>query len=43
VLLPYRRVGSAAVTDRDDLLAMIRELAVVHGEVILSSGQHADW
>ena len=38
-----RRVGSAAVTDRDDLLAMIRELAVVHGEVILTSGQRADW
>jgi orotate phosphoribosyltransferase len=31
------------VTDRDDLLALIRELAVVHGEVILSSGQRADW
>lgn len=34
---------SAAVTDRDELLALIRELAVVHGEVILSSGQRADW
>jgi orotate phosphoribosyltransferase len=31
------------VTDRDDLLTMIRQLAVVHGEVILSSGQRADW
>jgi orotate phosphoribosyltransferase len=31
------------VTDRDDLLAMIKQLAVVRGEVILSSGQRADW
>jgi orotate phosphoribosyltransferase len=31
------------VSDRDDLLTMIRRLAVVHGEVILSSGQRADW
>jgi orotate phosphoribosyltransferase len=31
------------VADRDDLLTMIRDLAVVHGEVILSSGQRADW
>jgi orotate phosphoribosyltransferase len=31
------------VSDRDELLAMIRRLAVVHGEVILSSGQRADW
>jgi orotate phosphoribosyltransferase len=31
------------VTDRDDLLEMIRELAVVHGRVTLSSGQEADW
>lgn len=31
------------MTDRDDLLALIRELAIVHGEVILSSGQRADW
>jgi orotate phosphoribosyltransferase len=33
----------AAVTDRDDLLGLIRRLAVVHGEVILSSGHRADW
>jgi orotate phosphoribosyltransferase len=31
------------VTDRDDLLALIKELAVVHGAVTLSSGQHADY
>jgi orotate phosphoribosyltransferase len=31
------------VSDRDDLLAMIRELAVVHGPVTLSSGQQASW
>ena len=38
-----RRVGSPAVADRDELLTLIRDLAVVHGEVILSSGQRADW
>jgi orotate phosphoribosyltransferase len=43
MLGPGQPVGSAAVTDRDDLLAMIRDLAVVHGEVILSSGQRADY
>jgi len=31
------------VTDRTELLAAIKELAVVHGEVILTSGQRADW
>jgi orotate phosphoribosyltransferase len=31
------------VADRDDLLEMIKELAVVHGRVTLSSGQQADW
>ena len=31
------------MTDRDDLLEMIKELAVVHGRVTLSSGQEADW
>lgn len=36
-------VGSAAVADREELLTMIKQLAVVHGEVILSSGQRADW
>src|SRR3984957_13329936 len=41
--VPVRPIGSAVVTDRDDLLAMIKDLAVVHGEVILSSGQRADY
>jgi len=31
------------VTDRDDLLEMIKDLAVVHGRVTLSSGREADW
>jgi orotate phosphoribosyltransferase len=31
------------VTDRDDLLEMIKELAVVHGPVTLSSGRQANW
>jgi orotate phosphoribosyltransferase len=31
------------VTDRDELLALIKELAVVHGEVTLSSGLKADY
>jgi orotate phosphoribosyltransferase len=31
------------VADREDLLAVIRAKAVVHGEVILSSGQRANW
>jgi orotate phosphoribosyltransferase len=31
------------VTDRADLLSVIKAQAVVHGEVILSSGQRADW
>lgn len=31
------------MTDRDDLLEMIKELAVVHGPVTLSSGQQANW
>jgi orotate phosphoribosyltransferase len=43
VLCPSRQVGSAGVTDRDDLLAMIKQLAVVRGEVVLSSGQRSDW
>jgi orotate phosphoribosyltransferase len=43
VLGPDSQVGSPFVADRDELLTMIRDLAVVHGEVILSSGQRADW
>jgi orotate phosphoribosyltransferase len=31
------------VTDRDELLALIKELAVVHGKVTLSSGRQADY
>ena len=31
------------MTDRDDLLALIKDLAVVHGQVILSSGREADY
>jgi orotate phosphoribosyltransferase len=43
VLRPTSPVGSAPVADRDVLLTMIRDLAVVHGEVILSSGERANW
>jgi orotate phosphoribosyltransferase len=32
-----------AVTDRDELLTLIKELAVVPGRVTLSSGQQADY
>jgi orotate phosphoribosyltransferase len=31
------------VTDRDELLAQIRDKAVVHGRVVLSSGKEADY
>jgi orotate phosphoribosyltransferase len=31
------------VTDRAELLSVIKAKAVVHGEVILSSGQRANW
>ncbi len=31
------------MTDRAELLSVIKAKAVVHGEVILSSGQRADW
>ncbi len=31
------------VADKDELLSMIKRLAIVHGEVTLSSGQRADW
>jgi orotate phosphoribosyltransferase len=36
-------VGSAGVSDRDELLRAIRDRAVVHGDVILSSGRRASW
>ncbi len=31
------------MTDRDDLLRAIKAKAVVHGDVVLSSGQRASW
>jgi len=31
------------VTDRAELLSLIKANAVIHGDVILSSGQRADW
>src|SRR6476659_4167836 len=31
------------MADHDDLLALIKDLAVVHGKVILSSGREADY
>ena len=31
------------VTDRDELLQVINDRAVVRGDFVLSSGQHADW
>ena len=43
LLRPACQIGSAAVADRDELLSMIKDLAVVHGEVTLSSGQRANW
>src|SRR5215469_4480820 len=36
-----RPIGSANVSDHDDLLAGIKEKAVLHGDFVLSSGQHA--
>jgi orotate phosphoribosyltransferase len=33
----------AAVTDRSELLSAIQAKAVVHGEVVLSSGERANW
>lgn len=31
------------MSERDDLLQLIKDLAVVHGKVTLSSGRDADW
>jgi orotate phosphoribosyltransferase len=42
-LAPGRWVGSPTVGDRDDLLRVIKDKAVVHGEFVLSSGQRATW
>jgi orotate phosphoribosyltransferase len=36
-------VGSAAVTERSDLLSIIKAKAVIHGDVVLSSGQRSSW
>jgi orotate phosphoribosyltransferase len=38
-----RRDKLGAVTDRAELLSVIKAKAVVHGEVTLSSGQRANW
>lgn len=40
---PRAGLFSPPVSDRDELLAEIQEHAVVRGEVVLSSGQRADW
>jgi orotate phosphoribosyltransferase len=37
------REAPAAADDRAALLAQIRDKAVVHGKVVLSSGREADW
>lgn len=37
------RVGSAGVTERSDLLGVIKAQAVIHGDVVLSSGQRSSW
>ena len=31
------------VSERDDLLQVINDRAVIRGDFVLSSGQHADW
>jgi orotate phosphoribosyltransferase len=36
-------IGSLGVSDRDDLLRLIKDQAVVHGDFVLSSGQRATW
>uniref|UniRef100_UPI00245601E3 orotate phosphoribosyltransferase n=1 Tax=Nocardia brasiliensis TaxID=37326 RepID=UPI00245601E3 len=36
-------LGTTAGSDRDRLAALVRELAVVHGRVTLSSGKEADY
>ena len=37
------QVGCSAVSDREDLLRLIKDKAVVHGDFVLSSGQRATW
>src|SRR3954466_7231238 len=41
--LPAGSLRSSVVSHRDDLLQLIKDLAVVHGRVTLSSGREADW
>ncbi|HET7243621.1 MAG TPA: orotate phosphoribosyltransferase, partial [Streptosporangiaceae bacterium] len=31
------------MSDRDELLRVINDKAVIRGDFVLSSGQHADW
>jgi orotate phosphoribosyltransferase len=40
---PDRWISSPIVSDRDELLRLIVDKAVVHGDFILSSGQRATW
>jgi orotate phosphoribosyltransferase len=41
---PLRPVGSLGrVTDREDLLTLVKSQAIVHGKVTLSSGREADY
>jgi orotate phosphoribosyltransferase len=39
----WRSIGLPVVTDRAELLSAIKAKAVVHGDVVLSSGQRANW
>src|SRR3954462_6037974 len=41
--LPAGSLRSSVVSHSDDLLQLIKDLAVVHGKVTLSSGREADW
>jgi len=38
-----RSISLAVVTDRAELLSAIKAKAVIHGDVVLSSGQRANW
>ena len=40
---PTTPLGSGIVSDREQLLDLIKDLAVVHGRVTLSSGREADY
>jgi orotate phosphoribosyltransferase len=41
--VPGGWVGSHLVSDHDELLRLIKDKAVVHGDFVLSSGQRATW